>query len=101
MATTLLREGLTLARQMPSPDLVLLNTELPDGSGLAFFDTCTRCARAVQCQPDLRPLPIIVMADYVDRDLNRQLKAIAADYFVKPISRRNLLDRVNRVAARK
>ena len=88
-ATTLLREGLDLTRQTP-PDLVLLDVELPNGSGLAFFD-----------QPDLRQLPVIVMADYDDGDLDRQLRAVPAEYFIKPISRRDLIAHVNRVAVRK
>ena len=89
-ATTLLHEGLDLARQVPPPDLVLLDVELPDGSGLAFFD-----------QPDLRHLTVIAMTVNTDADLARRMKAVATDYFIKPISRRDLIDRVNRVMVRK
>jgi DNA-binding response OmpR family regulator len=82
--TSLLYEGLALARREPRPDLVLLDMTLPDGSGLDFLS-----------EPKLADLPIIAMTAMADVDLNQHLQLAATTYFIKPISARQLIELVN------
>ncbi len=81
--TVSLRDGITLVQQMPCPDLVLLDLDLPDGNGLTFFE---------QVAPDM---PALAMTASTDADLARQLQALGARYIIKPIAARDLLNMVN------
>jgi CheY-like chemotaxis protein len=73
--TASLYNGIELARQQPTPDLVLLDLSLPDGDGLDFLQ-----------QSDLRHLPVLAMTAGMTSDLDRQLQAANVFFFVKPIS---------------
>jgi DNA-binding response OmpR family regulator len=81
--TTSLHAGIRLSNEMPPPDLVLLDLDLPDGNGLDFFD---------QVATDV---PVLVMTASTDADLARQLQARGARYVIKPLAARDLLDLVN------
>ena len=81
--TAFLHAGITLARQAPSPDLVLLDLDLPDGSGLDFFE---------QVASDM---PVLVLTASTDADLARQLQALGVRYVIKPLSARDLIEVVN------
>jgi DNA-binding response OmpR family regulator len=83
MHTVLLQAGSALAGQAPRPDLVLLDLDLPDGSGLDFF---------TQAAPDM---PVLVLTASTDADLARQLQALGARYVIKPLSARDLIEVVN------
>lgn len=74
------------------PDLILLDILLP--GSLDGIDVC----RAIRTDPDMRGVGI-VMVTALDDPLTRQraIEAGAADYWLKPINTRNLLDRVRAV----
>ena len=83
-------EALTLAREL-SPDVVLLDVMLPDGSG---FDVCRELRR------DSR-VPIIMVtarADEADRIVGLELGA--DDYVTKPFSAREVAARIRAVLRR-
>ena len=81
--TAFLHEGITLARQAPSPDLVLLDLDLPDGSGLEFFAHVAS------------DMPVRVLTASTEADLARQLQALGVRYVIKPLSARDLIEVVN------
>ncbi|HEY4723927.1 MAG TPA: response regulator [Anaerolineae bacterium] len=81
---TRLSEGTTLARSA-SPDLVLLDVTLPDGNGLDFCH-----------EPDLRSLSVIAMTSATDDDVLQRLQVDVADFIIKPISARGLIEIVNK-----
>jgi two-component system phosphate regulon response regulator PhoB len=87
------REGLRLA-QTNSPDVVLLDLMLPDGSG-------TEVCRALKSDPKTRPIPVIMVTakgEEVDRVVGFELGA--DDYVTKPFSVRELVLRVRAVLRR-
>jgi signal transduction histidine kinase/DNA-binding response OmpR family regulator len=77
-------EGLQLARQEP-PDAVLLDVLLPGIDGWAVL-------RELKQEEMLRDVPVFVASVVDERDVGLSLGA--ADFFVKPIDRRELLARV-------
>src|SRR5689334_20127241 len=82
-------EALELARS--SPDLVLLDVMLPDGSG---FDVCRELRRTSQ-------VPIIMLTargDETDRIVGLEIGA--DDYVVKPFSAREVVARIRAVLRR-
>jgi len=81
--TAFLHAGITLARQAPSPDLVLLDLDLPDGSGLDFFAHVAR------------DVAVLVLTASTEADLARQLQALGVRYVIKPLSARDLIEVVN------
>ena len=81
--TASLHDGIRLSKQVPSPDLVLLDLDLPDGSGLEFFDQVAG------------NVPALAMTANTDADLARHLQALGARYVIKPLAARDLLDLVN------
>ena len=81
--TASLHDGITLASQTPRPDLVLLDLDLPDGNGLDFFDHMAS------------DIPVLAMTASTDADLARQLQALGTCYVIKPVSARDLINRVN------
>ena len=81
--TASLRDGVALARQAPYPDLVLLDLDLPDGSGLDFF---------AQVASDVT---VLVLTASTEADLARQLQSLGVRYVIKPLSARDLIEVVN------
>ena len=81
--TASLHAGIRLSNEMPPPDLVLLDLDLPDGNSLDFFD---------QVPADV---PVLVMTASTDAELARQLQSLGARYAIKPLAARDLLDLVN------
>ena len=77
-----LHAGIRLSNEMP-PDLILLDLDLPDGSGLEFFDQVAA------------NVPALAMTANTDADLARHLQALGARYVIKPLAARDLLDLVN------
>jgi len=87
-------DGLEYARQLPHPDLVLLDLMLPDLSGL---DIC----RELKSGDTTKSIPVIMVTargDEVDRVVGFELGA--DDYVVKPFSVRELMLRVRAVLKR-
>jgi two-component system phosphate regulon response regulator PhoB len=80
--------ALQLAREV-KPDLVLLDILLPgDVDGI---DVC----RQIHSDPEMRGVGVVMVTACDDLPTRQAaLEAGAADYWVKPISTRNLLDRV-------
>ena len=81
--TASLHAGIRLSNEMPPPDLVLLDLDLPDGNGLDFFDQVAS------------EVPVLVMTASTDAELARHLQALGARYVIKPLAARDLLDLVN------
>ncbi len=76
------------------PDLVILDVELPDLSGL---DVC----RMLRAQPATATLPILVLSGRSgDADRVAGLEAGADDYLVKPITMREMVLRVDALGRR-
>lgn len=68
-------------------DLVLLDLSLPDADGLAFF-----------AQPIAHTVPVVAMTSMTDDAVLERLAALAAAYFIKPISARDLTALLQQVA---
>ncbi len=82
-----LDDGLQLL-QTTTFDLVLLDLSLPDADGLSFF-----------AQPIARTVRVVAMTSMTDDLVLEQLATLAAAYFVKPISARDLTILLQRIAA--
>jgi len=94
--TTRARDGAELAALTaePAPDLVLLDMNLPDGSGLELL------AR-LRADPRLAALPVIaVTAHAMQGDRQRFLDAGCDAYVAKPIDRGTLFAEIDAVLAR-
>ena len=81
--------ALGLARTA-APDLVVLDVDLPDGSG---FDLC----RAIKSSPDLASIPIVFCTGrdtHEDREIAAQVGD--ADYLAKPFDLRELAECLRR-----
>jgi CheY-like chemotaxis protein len=76
--------GLALAREEP-PAAILLDIPLPGMDGWEVL-------RALKADPELRNIPVIVETIVDERGLGLALGAV--DYFLKPIDRQALLDRL-------
>ena len=71
-------EGIAAARA-DAPDLILLDLQLPDGSGEDVLLT-------LRAEPALRAVPIVMLSAQASRDtIRRLLEAGADDYLTKPI----------------
>ena len=76
------------ACERESPDLILLDVFMADGSGLAV-------CRELQTVPYLRDIPVIFVTGGVDADLeNACWEAGAVDYISKPVNANSLRHRV-------
>ncbi len=81
------RAGVALASEQ-QPDLILLDATMPDLDG---YEVCAR----LQERPDTSVIPVVFVTARGDlRDKQRALRAGAADYLLKPIASRELLDKV-------
>ena len=75
------------------PSLILLDINLPDGSGLDFLQELKR---------NYPTIPVILLtANDTDMDIVKGLELGADDYITKPFSVRELVARVNRVFLRR
>jgi len=84
-------EAVAELRKSPSPDLILLDVELPDISG---FDILQR----VRSHPALRHIPIVMITGKATReDVMRALAAGANGYLTKPFEFESLLNSINAV----
>ena len=76
----------SIERLFPGPDLILLDTQLPDGNGVEFCASLRRQGTY---------LPIIVLSGLTDEDdIERAFEAGADDYLIKPIRIGVLLEHV-------
>lgn len=72
--------GLTIARQTPAPDLILLDVRMPDPDG---FEVC----RQLKADPGTSDIPIIFLTALNDpADEAQGLVLGAVDYITKPVS---------------
>jgi DNA-binding response OmpR family regulator len=77
----------SMRRPFQGPDLILLDTQLPDGNGINF------CATLRQ---ECNYLPVIILSGQsTDDDIERAFEAGADDYLVKPFSISTLLAHVD------
>lgn len=82
------RGALRLAQQLPRPDIVLLDVDLPEIDG---YDVC----RQLKSDPDTAGIPIIFLArDELPLHEQRGFSAGAADVLTKPVVAETLLARV-------
>ena len=89
--TTLL-EGLAALRSAP-PDLLLLDMQLPDGSGLELL-------RALADDPLLATVPVVmVSADVMEDSIGAALQAGARAYIAKPFNFDEVLKQLDAVLA--
>ena len=80
-------DGVSLAEK-EKPDLIFLDVMMP---GIDGFSTCA----AVKRNPSIRHIPVVMLTGRGEReDRKRGKEAGADDYFVKPFSPRDLLDKV-------
>jgi DNA-binding response OmpR family regulator len=81
--------ALHLAR-IAGPDLILLDVDLPDGSGFAL-------CRAIKINPDLASVPVVFATGRDTRE-DRQIAAQVGgvDYIVKPFDLRQLAECLRR-----
>jgi DNA-binding NtrC family response regulator len=100
LATLLSGEGLTVATAhsladaqrrivLQTPDLILLDLKLPDGSGMALFDNESVRANA----------EVVLITGHASLETSIEaLRLGAADYLIKPVSTRQLKGVLSRVA---
>ncbi len=82
------RLGLDLARRN-LPDLILLDLELPDISGLEILTE-------LKAQPRTRQIPVVMLTADATRDQAETLKAAGCDgYLAKPLDSAKLLEALN------
>ena len=72
-----------------SPDLVLMDYQMPGLDGLQTL-------RRMKMNPDLKPVPVIMLTGTSERELVAQcIQAGAADFIVKPSDRATILAKIN------
>jgi two-component system cell cycle response regulator DivK len=84
------RDGRRVAEDCRSrrPDLILLDIQLPDVSGLDI-------ARQLKADPDLRSIPIIAITTLAEAGDEESIRKAGCDAYVpKPISRDSLMTAV-------
>jgi two-component system cell cycle response regulator DivK len=80
-------EGVHLARSH-RPDLILMDIQLPELDG-------HEATRLIKADPDLRPIPIVIVTSYaLSGDEAKALAAGADAYVTKPFSPRQLLAKI-------
>lgn len=71
------------------PDLVLMDFQMPGLDGL-------QALRRMKLDPDLKPVPVIMLTGTSERELVAQcIQAGAADFIVKPSDRATILAKIN------
>jgi two-component system phosphate regulon response regulator PhoB len=88
------RDALVAAAREPSPDLVLLDLMLPDGSG-------TEVCRQLRARESTKQVPIVMLTardDEIDRVVGFEVGA--DDYIGKPFSVRELVLRIRAILRR-
>ena len=91
LTATLGREGLELAR-LRRPDLVLLDSHLPDLSGREVL-------RALQDDPATRAIPVVVVsADALPTSIEELRAAGARHYLTKPLDVHRLMELLTELA---
>lgn len=81
-------QGLSMACELPGPDLILLDIQLPDMHG---YDVCRRLKQ----HPFAAEIPIIFLSGHDDNDkIVQGLKLGAVDYVNKPVNMPVLLARL-------
>ena len=84
-------EALKIAREA-KPDVILLDIMMP--GGLDGFDVC----RLLKKDPDTKGIYIIMLtAKGQQADKNEGLASGADDYFVKPFSPMELMDKIDKI----
>ncbi len=80
-ATQILRDASSTmdALSYSTPDLALINIELPDIDGIELI-------RSIRTRPELQALPIVAIAPMGDDSVADSLDAGATAYLVKPVS---------------
>ncbi|OGS54100.1 MAG: hypothetical protein A3J79_01620 [Elusimicrobia bacterium RIFOXYB2_FULL_62_6] len=88
---TTVKDGYTACLQN-KPDLILLDVNLPDGSGV---DLCRR----IKAEQKVRHIPILLLTgEAVDAGCRTDgLEAGADDYILKPFDRKELILRIKRI----
>jgi CheY-like chemotaxis protein len=87
-----LADGLAHLRRS-TPDLLLLDMQLPDGRGLDLLHT-------LRGDPQLRHLPVVmVSADAMDETINAALQAGARAYVTKPLAFDEVLRQIDAAMA--
>lgn len=82
-----LRDSLASA-QIETPDLIVLDLALPDGSGWEFLS-------AMQARPETRRAPILVLTASADPGMADRVRAAGAtEFLTKPIAAAELVARV-------
>lgn len=82
-----LRDSLASA-QIETPDLIVLDLALPDGSGWEFLS-------AMQARPETRRVPILVLTASADPGMADRVRAAGAtEFLTKPIAAAELVARV-------
>ncbi len=81
--------GIQLAREQ-QPDLILMDIQLPDMSGLS-------ATRIIKNEPELRDIPVIALTSYAMREDEKKSKEAGCEgYIAKPVSVSQLLETVAR-----
>jgi len=82
-----LRDSLA-STQIETPDLIVLDLALPDGSGWEFLS-------AMQARPETRRAPILVLTASADPGMADRVRAAGAtEFLTKPIAAAELVARV-------
>ena len=83
-------EGALIAARTKSPDLILMDIQLPILDGY-------EATRRIKAQSDLRHIPIVVVTSYALSGDEQKARAAGCDaYVAKPYSTRKLLETINR-----
>ena len=82
----------SFTKQWPSPDLFLLDIQLPDGNGLELCDK-------LKTDPMMMSIPVIMMSAHLRRSMMAE-GCLADDFIEKPFDIDHLLNRVSMLIQR-
>jgi two-component system, chemotaxis family, chemotaxis protein CheY len=82
------REGLEVLRNSPTPDVVLVDWNMPEMNGLEFV-------RAVRAEPKFSDLPLMMVTTETEMEqMVTALEAGANEYVMKPFGKECIADKL-------
>jgi DNA-binding response OmpR family regulator len=85
------RQALERIDNMPPPDVILMDIQIPHVSGLSVLGT-------IKTKPEWNPIPVVMLtADSAQTDVRRAMELGVQDYILKPFKRDVLVARLRKL----